>query len=75
MSKTTKHFVLEGEEEEEGQWEEVPVKYDVEKAIFYDEIVDTWIDLRRYVQDEQLPWLDKKNAFANFTKLCGYKEK
>lgn len=76
MSKSsTKNFVLDGEEEEEKQWEEVPIKNDVNNALFYDEIVDTWIDLRLYVEDEKLPWLDKKDAFVNFASLCGYREK
>lgn len=71
MSKAKpKNFIL----EEEGQWEEVPIKHNVDNALFYDEMVEAWIDLRLYVEDEKLPWLDGKNAFANFAKMCGYKE-
>ncbi len=73
MSKTVaKNFIIgDEEEEEERQWEEVPIK----NTLFYDEIVEAWIDLRLYAEDEKLPWLDKDGVFANFAKLCGYREK
>lgn len=65
---------------EENHREEIPVSIDssintsIDQSLFYDKIVDTWIDLCFYVQDEKLPWLDKSEAFRNFVKLCGYEK-
>jgi len=60
------------EDEEESQWEEDPIRDDIEKELLYDEITSVWIDLKMYVQDECLPWLDKLQSFTNFLGLFGY---
>jgi len=60
------------EDEEESQWEEDSIREDIEKELFYDEITSVWIDLKMYVQDECLPWLDKLQSFTNFLGLIGY---
>lgn len=47
----------------------------VNKNKLYEKIVEVWINLRLYVQDNYLPWLDAKGAFNNFLILCGYEQK
>ena len=59
-------------EEEDNQQEEIPDKSNVDHNSYYDDIVDIWLDLRLYVQDKWLPWLDKREAFSEFLKVCGY---
>ena len=34
--------------------------------LVYDKILNLWTDLRLYVEDEHLHWLDTPGAFVNF---------
>ena len=36
----------------------------------FDRAVEAWIDIKNYVEDQRLPWLDKKGANVNFIQLC-----
>lgn len=57
-------------EETSDSEEEELIPFTLKDEEYYQRVVDTWIDLRFYVKEQKLSWLDKPNAFHNFLKLC-----
>ena len=35
----------------------------------FDEVVDVWLDLKDYINEQMLPWLDQKSAFNGLYRL------
>lgn len=44
--------------------------YDDNEDDLFDQAVEAWIDIKLFIENHHLPWLDKKEASVNFIRLC-----